>query len=530
MRRRPEWAWALLAWRLAWRGAAILVVVTAVMTGAVVATYDSVTADPAAAGLLRDLAANSAVRTVFGEPLALDTPGGFTVWRTGTIVALLVGGWAIFAVVHLTRAEEEAGRWSLPLAGVVRLRAAVAAQVAVVMSAVAAAGLAIWAALVVAGTPAAGAAVHGTGIALTGMFFAAVAALSAQIFADQAGAIAAAAAAALVTVLVRMVGDGWPGLAVLRWFTPLGLTELSRPYAGDRWPPLIVLAAGVVVTGTAAAVTAARRDVGGGLVASRPSRRARTYLLGSVLGFAVRRNLRPLAGWGAGVGVYFLLIGLVATSMLALLSKDPQLAETAGQAGFGGLTSIGGYVGVLSGVVAVPVGVFSVARVDALRSMEAARTLVLLAARPLSRTRLLAAEGAAALCGALFVSTVAGWTTWCGITLTSAHLRLVDALGGAWNTLPVTLLSAGAAILALGWFPRATVLVGLLPAVGGFLFLVLARYLRAPGWVADVSPFAHLAPVPAAQPNWPATATMTVLAVLLAAVGAVGYRRRDLLT
>lgn len=528
MRRRPEWAWARLAWRLVWRGATILVAVTAVMTGVVVATYDGVTADPAAAGLLRELAANSGVRTLFGEPLALDTPGGFTVWRTGTIVALLVGGWAIFAVIHLTRGEEEAGRWSLLLAGVVRVRAAVAAQVAVVMSAVAAAGLAIWAALVVTGTPAGGAAVHATGIALTGMFFAAAAALSAQVFADQAGAIAAATAAALVTLLVRMVGDGWPALAVLRWFTPLGLMELSRPYAGDRWPPLIVFAAGVVVMGAAAAVTAARRDVGGGLIVTRP-RRPRTYLLGSVLGFAVRRNLRPLAGWGAGIGGYFLLIGLVATSMLDLLSSNPQLAETAGQAGFGGLTSIGGYVGVLSGIVAVPVGVFSVARMHALRSMEAARTLVLLAARPLSRARLLAAEGAAALGGALIVSTFAGWTIWCGVNLTSAHLRLTDALAGAWNTLPVTLLSAGAAILALGWFPRATVPVGLLPAVGGFLFLVLARYLRAPGWVADVSPFVHLAPVPAAQPNWPATATMTVMAASLAAVGAVGYRRRDLL-
>ncbi|MGW4330042.1 hypothetical protein ACWEKR_29635 [Nocardia sp. NPDC004573] len=33
---------------------------------------------------LRALAENSAVRILFGAPLALDDPGGFTVWRTGT--------------------------------------------------------------------------------------------------------------------------------------------------------------------------------------------------------------------------------------------------------------------------------------------------------------------------------------------------------------------------------------------------------------------------------------------------------------
>lgn len=529
MRRRPEWGWVRLAWRLSGRGAAVLVLVTAGMTGLVVVTYSGATADPGAAALLRELAANPAVRTLFGEPLALNTPGGFTTWRTGTIVALLLGGWAIAAVVRLTRGEEQAGRWSLLLIGPVRMSTAVATQVAVVMAAVAAAGLAIFVALVVTGTPAGGAAVHATGIALTGMFFAAVAALAAQVFDDRAGAIVASAAAALVALLLRMLGDGWPALAALQWATPLGLTELSRAYAGDRWPPLLVLAAGVVVAGTAAAVTASRRDVGAGLVVTRPSRRPRTYLLGSVSGFAVRRTLRPLAGWAAGIGTYFLLVGLVATSMLDLLRSNPQLADLAGQAGFGELTSIEGYVGVLSAIVAVPVGVFSVARVHDLRSMETDRTLVLLAARPLTRADLLAAEGGAAVGGALLLSIVAGCMTWCGVTLTGADLPLTAAVAGAGNTVPVTLLSAGAAILALGWFPRATVMVGILPPVGGFLFLVLARFFRAPEWVVAMSPFAHLAPVPAAPADWPGAAAMTVTAALLAVTGAVGYRRRDLL-
>lgn len=525
----PELAWGRLALRLVWRSAAAVVVLTALMTGVVVATYNGVTADPAAAATLRALAANQAVRTLFGEPLALDTPGGFTVWRTGTIIALLVSGWAIFSVVRLTRGEEEAGRWSLPLGGVVPVRRATAAQVAIVAAAVAGAGLAIGLALVLTGTPAAGAAVHAAGIALTGMFFAAAAALSAQIFADRTAAIASAGAGAAAALLVRMVGDGWSAVSALRWFTPLGLTELSRPYAGDRWLPLLVLAAGVVALGAAAAIAAARRDVGDALVVTRPNRPPRRQLLGSVESFAVRRNLRPLAGWGGGIGAYFLIIGLVATSMLELLRSYPELAETAGQAGFGGLTTVQGYVGVLSGVLAVPVGVYSVLRLDVLRAMETRRTLTALAAQPVSRIRLLAAEGLAALAGAVVVTTVAGCLIWCGVTLTSAHLPIAETLAGAWNTLPIMLLSVGAAVLALGRWPRATIPVGLLPAVGGFLFLVIAKFLRAPAWLVGVSPYAHLAEVPLVPPDWPATVTMTLIAAALATAGAAGYRRRDLM-
>jgi polyether ionophore transport system permease protein len=35
-------------------------------------------------------------------------------------------------------------------------------------------------------------------------------------------------------LLARMVGDGVPVLAWLRWLSPFGLLELSRPCAGNR--------------------------------------------------------------------------------------------------------------------------------------------------------------------------------------------------------------------------------------------------------------------------------------------------------
>ena len=86
------------------------------------------------AGSLQALTENPAIRILFGTPVALDDPGGFTVWRTGTPMAVLVAVWAVLTAVRITRGEEEAGRWNLLLAGRVRFTRLVGLQLAVVMA------------------------------------------------------------------------------------------------------------------------------------------------------------------------------------------------------------------------------------------------------------------------------------------------------------------------------------------------------------------------------------------------------------
>ena len=68
----------------------------------------------------------------------------------------------------------------------------------------------------------------------------------------------------------------------------------------------------------------------------------------------------------------------------------------------------------------------------------------------------------------------------------------------------------------------------MLPAAGGYLLVVLADTLGWPGWVRDLSPFAHLAAVPAEPPDVPGLVGMLAVAALLTAGGLAGYGRRDL--
>ncbi len=209
----PGKAVTRLAMRQVRRGGLIVLGLTAGMPAPVVSTYPSVMADPAAAGSIAELAANPAIRTLFGEPVALDQAGGFTVWRVGTFLAVLLAAWAILATTRITRGEEDAGRWDVLLAGRVPLRAVVARHLAAVMIAPPAVGCAATTVLLLAGTDPAGAAVHGAGIGLLGLFFVAVAGLAAQAFAARASATGAAVTVLGTGLLMRMIGDGLTALA-----------------------------------------------------------------------------------------------------------------------------------------------------------------------------------------------------------------------------------------------------------------------------------------------------------------------------
>ncbi|WP_327041275.1 hypothetical protein OG400_29150 [Micromonospora ureilytica] len=524
----PGKAVTRLAVRQLRRSGLIVLGLVAALPALVVSTYSSVMADPAAAGSIAALAANPAIRTLFGEPIALDQAGGFAVWRVGTFLAVLLAVWAILATTRITRGEEDAGRWDVLLAGRAPLREVVARHLGAVMVVPVAAGAAVAVVLLLAGTDSAGAAVHGGGVGVLGLFFVAVAGLAAQVFPNRPAATGTAVAVLGTALLTRMVGDGLTGFGWLRWLSPFGLLALSEPYARNQiLPLLILLAAAVLLAGIAVAV-AGRRDVRGGLIAIAAGRHPRLMLLNDVGAFAARRMLRPLTGWALGIGAYYLLIGFTTASVTEFLTDNPALAEEAARAGFTALGAVEGFAATLFALLALPVGGFTAVRVSAFVAAENSRILTLLTAQPVTRTRLLAAEITATAAGAIALVSVAGFAVWAGITATGGDLSLLAALSGAWNTLPIVLLSLGAAILAAGWAPRAAAFAGSLPATGGFLLLVIADSVGAPGWVRGLSPFAHLAPVPLTAVNWTSTLIMITLGVALGVAGVMGYRRRDL--
>jgi polyether ionophore transport system permease protein len=128
----------------------------------------------------------------------------------------------------------------------------------------------------------------------------------------------------------------------------------------------------------------------------------------------------------------------------------------------------------------------------------------------------------------VLITVAAAVLTWIGTTGAGSGLGLGDALAGALNTLPLTALSIGAALIPLGWAPRAVGVVGMVPAAGGLPLTVLADSVDAPAWITTVSPYAHLAPVPATSPDISGAIAMIAIAAALGIVGGIDYHRRDI--
>jgi ABC-2 type transport system permease protein len=519
---------ARLAVRLIRRGFLIMLMLIPGLSAIVVVQYRYTFANPADAISLQVLAQNPAIRVLFGVPVALDNAGGFTVWRTGTIAAVILGSWALLTATRITRGEEQSGRWALLLAGRLRLPAVVAHHLVVLLSAQLLVGAALALALIVPGAGTKGALIYALGVTLVGMFFAAVGTLCAQLVAERRAASGMGAAILGLVLLLRMVADGVERLAWLSWLTPFGLLAEAEPYAANRLGPLAAMGVMVSAVAVLAVLAAAHRDLGSGLITGSGTRPGRFRLLRSAPGFAVRRVLPSAFGWAAGLCAYFLIIGLLARSLIEFLIANPRFADLAAQAGFAGLATVQGYAAALFALLAIPLGVFAASRLSHDAEDEADRRLAVVFAKPLPRSRWALVQMMVLVATIAGLAIATGLATAIGTALAGANLRLTEALAGALNVVPVAVLCLGAAQLAIGWVPQAVLALGAAPAVGGFVLTVLVDTFDWPGWLAQLSPFAHLASVPATTPDWVGAAGMMGVSVLLAVFGIAGFARRDL--
>src|SRR5215468_9634365 len=246
------------------------------------------------------IAGNASALALYGPIHDPSTIGGLTAWRLAAIGATLVAVLNVLVVMRHTRADEEAGRLELISAGVVGRSAALAAGVLVALIASVAVGLGAAIGLIAVGMPASGSLAFGLAWCTAGLFFAAVAAVAAQLSESTRTANGIGIGVVAVAYLIRAIADLGPSW--LSWASPIGWAQQLRPFAGERWWvfALAVIAAALVLWG--AFVLAGRRDLGAGLLPPRPGP-ARGELHGPVA-LAWRLQRGTLLAWTVGFALY----------------------------------------------------------------------------------------------------------------------------------------------------------------------------------------------------------------------------------
>jgi ABC-2 type transport system permease protein len=123
---------------------------------------------------------------------------------------------------------------------------------------------------------------------------------------------------------------------------------------------------------------------------------------------------------------------------------------------------------------------------------------------------------------------LAGVAAWVGAASQGADIGFGELLGAGLNVSPPAVFVLGIGCLAYGLWPRGAIGVAYGLVAWSFLVETISAVVDSNHWLRDTSPVLHIAPVPAAAPNWAAAVWLVGLGAVAAAAGIAAFGRRDL--
>ncbi|THV31569.1 ABC transporter permease [Glycomyces paridis] len=471
-----------------------------------------------------------AMRSMTGPETYIESYGASTgamfahqmiLW-TGALTAVMF----ILLVVRLTRADEETSRLEVFRSNPIGRRADLAAALLVAL--IAAVALGALMALSVAALPGdqgGSAILFGLAHTAVAVVFAGIAAVTAQMASFAASANGLAFAVLGWSALTAGVGNAQENWVV--WLSPIGWAQETFVYTPEqRWWPIAFAAVVALLTVWAAFTLITHRDFGQGMLAGRPGPASAKPSLRSAtaLTFRLTRGMTwagiiTLALLGAAYGS---VLGGADDMLDGLSDAERALLD---QGGASIEDNVGATFAALNGLFATLFGLLVIGRA---RKEETQGRGELIAAGAVARSGWPGSYLAAALWASTSAAVAAGlFLGLAGSGSTGDWDYFGRLLYASVLQLPAAWTLTAFAFAAFAWLPR----LGWLRWVAWvWLFVVMyfANLLDLPEWAQTVSPFHHLAAYPAKDIDWLGVALVTVAAAVLAALGYLGLRRRDL--
>jgi ABC-2 type transport system permease protein len=475
--------------------------------------------------------ASRVTEALYGPAADLHTLGGLALWKMNAIGAVLAAVMSMLIVARHTRGDEDAGRLELAGAGAVGRAAALTTALLTAVLANVMLALLLTLGLAVTGLPVLASLGYGLGLAATGMVFAAVTGVSAQVAGHARSATGIAAAVLAAAYLLRAAGDAagqgsWAG--ALTWLSPVGWMEKVRPFGPLEWWPLALAPLLTIIVAGLAYTLSARRDLGTGLLPEREGRPAAGPGLAGPLGLAWRLQRGSLAGWVAGFAVGGAVAGGIANGIGDLAGDSQPVRDMFTRlGGHGGL--VDAYLAAVMGILGMLAAIYAAGAVLRLNAEETGQRASPVLATAVTRERWAASHLVFAVAGPALLLAVAGLTAGLahGAATGALGTELPRMLGSALAQVPAAWVLGGLAVALFGVAPRlaaATWAAGL-AAIG---IAELGGALGLSHWALDFSPFTHVPKLPGPGFTAAPLLWLTVAAAALAATGLAGLHRRDL--
>ncbi|MCL2084249.1 MAG: ABC transporter permease [Oscillospiraceae bacterium] len=471
------------------------------------------------------------------------TPGAMYTGMMLLWVAITACVMNIFFVVRHTRADEERGRVevvrSLPTGRLANLNATMVS--AVIINAVIA--LLIGFGLAAAGIESidlAGGMLFGALVGLAGLVFAALAALFSQLSSSAGGAMGMSFLALGGLYLLRGAGD-MQGSDAISCISPLGLILRSQAYIQNRLWPVFILVLEVIIISAAAYKLNSIRDMDQGFIAAKPGRKEAKPGLLSPLGLAYRLMRTMLIAWiitmlmlGASYGSVIGEIGSFvgdSPEYLTVIGIPPEIADGMTDADKQDIISsyFGLFVNSIMALICI-VPLLNAAMKPRSEEREGRSEHVL--SRVVSRVKYLAGYISISYAASVLFPIATALGLYSSVAAVSGDsippsFELGSLLKANLAYLPAMWVIIGAAVLAVGLFPKAS---GAIWGYYGFIcFAALFGNLPdlLPEWISKLSPMSYIPRFPLDDISFAPLAVLALIAAALTAIGFVSYARRD---
>lgn len=430
---------------------------------------------------------------------------------------LAAGIMNILLIIRHTRFDEQSTRIELIRAGRIGRHAPLLAATWTVLIVNGALALLLCLTALSIGFPVASALLFALGVTLTGLLFAGIGAVTAQVAAHSRAAAGLAGAVLALASVIRGTGASIGNESALVWLSPMSWAPLTRILVAERWWPLILLVLVAVGLFTVAGWLSTRRDVGSGMVPARAGHPRAAVYLRSATGLATRQLRTQVFWWTLAVG----LLGLAWGSLTGLMESG-----MAGDFLPGDITA--GYIALIAVTQTHLIGVLAVLSIAHLHDEETSGRVRLALSTAVSRRRWLTGWVLVMASGLAIVTVAVAITTATAVAgSTSDHGLFGVAFGAVALRLPELwlLLAIGVLLYSIG--PRLFRLTWIVFA----LALVISFFgdgLDLPAWVTRLSVFNYLPRLPIDELSTVPAIAMTVTAAVLSWIATIVFSRRDI--
>lgn len=442
-----------------------------------------------------------------------------------TIVAVAMMN--IFFVVRHTRKDEEGGRIemirSLSVGRLSNLSATMLVAVGINIILALLSGIGLYA-LGIESMDFQGSMLYGVSLGVSGILFAAIAALFVQLCTTARGAMTYSFAFLGVAYLLRATGD--VSSEILACISPLGLILRTEVYVNnDWWPALVLILLSIIVTAVAFYLNSIR-DLGEGFIPARPGRKTASHFLQSPIGLAFRLLKTTLIGWAIGMFILGASYGSVLGDLEGFLANNEMFKQMLASGGDFSMTEQ--FIGMLMSVISICATVPILLAILKLKTEENRHRSEALFARAVSRTRLMSGYLIISFLSSLLMNFFAALGMWAAAaSVMEQPISFKTLFLASMVYLPAIWVMIGVAVFLIGFYPKGAGITWIY--LGVSLFVVyFGKILQLPDWLAKTSPYGNIPAYPVEEIEPLKLIVLSILAIVFTVAGYVGYCRRDI--